>query len=82
MRLSFHENGTCYIYDQISEKQPVIKKNVLLCYLLCRVKMPPSKLEANPTLSVRVRHASFSLFPLASLCSNDHSHLVIIVIDM
>ena len=32
--------------------------------------MPPSKFEANPTLCRRVKHTSFSLFPLASLCSN------------
>ena len=32
--------------------------------------MPPSKFEANPTLRVRVKRSSFSLFPLASSCSN------------
>ena len=30
--------------------------------------MPPSKFEANPTLCLRVKRASFSLFTLA--CSN------------
>ena len=34
--------------------------------------MLPSKFEANPMLGLRVRHTSFSLFPLASLCSNDY----------
>ena len=32
--------------------------------------MLPSKFEANPTLSLRVKCASFSLFPLVSSCSN------------
>ena len=32
--------------------------------------MPPSKFEANPTLHLRVKRSSFSLFPLASSCSN------------
>ena len=32
--------------------------------------MPPSKFEANPTLHLRVKRSYFSLFPLASLCSN------------
>ena len=32
--------------------------------------MLPSKFEANPTLRLRVKHASFSLFTLASSCSN------------
>ena len=35
--------------------------------------MLPSKFEANPTLHLRVRCASFSLLPLASLYSNDYS---------
>ena len=34
--------------------------------------MPPSKFEANSTLHLRVRHSSFSLFLLASSCSNDY----------
>ena len=34
--------------------------------------MLPSKFEANPTLRLRLRHASFSLFLLAYLCSNDY----------
>ena len=32
--------------------------------------MPASKFEANPTLHLRVKRASFSLFTLASSCSN------------
>ena len=32
--------------------------------------MPPSKFEANPTLGLGVKCASFSLFTLASSCSN------------
>ena len=32
--------------------------------------MPPSKFEVNPTLRLGVKRASFSLFPLASSCSN------------
>ena len=32
--------------------------------------MPLSKFEANPTLRRGVKHASFSLFSLASLCAN------------
>ena len=32
--------------------------------------MPPSKFEANPMLRLRVKRASFSLFTLASSCSN------------
>ena len=32
--------------------------------------MPPSKFEANPTLRVQVKRASFSLFTLASSCLN------------
>ena len=39
---------------------------------LCRVKMLPSKFEANLTLRLRVKHTSFALFPLASSCSNDY----------
>ena len=31
--------------------------------------MPPSKFEANPTLRLRAKGSSFSLFPLASSCS-------------
>ena len=34
--------------------------------------MPFSKFEANPTLRLRVRRASLSLFPLASSYSNDY----------
>ena len=34
--------------------------------------MPPSKFEANPTLRLGVKRASFSLFTLASLCANAH----------
>ena len=43
---------------------------LLLCYRLRRAKMPPSKFEVNPTLRRHVKRASFSLFPLASSCSN------------
>ena len=32
--------------------------------------MPPSKFEVNPTLLLRVKRSSFSLFLLASSCSN------------
>ena len=32
--------------------------------------MPPSKFEANPTLCLRVKRTSFSLFTLASSCLN------------
>ena len=32
--------------------------------------MPSSKFEANPTLRRGVKHASFSLFTLASSCAN------------
>ena len=32
--------------------------------------MPPSKFEANLTLRLRVKRTSFSLFTLASSCSN------------
>ena len=32
--------------------------------------MPPSKFEANSTLRLLVKRASFSLFTLASSCSN------------
>ena len=41
--------------------------------------MPSSKFEANPMLSLQVRHAFFSLFLLASLCLNDYlrSHVII-----
>ena len=34
--------------------------------------MPPSKIEANLTLGLQVQHASCSLFPSASSCSNDY----------
>ena len=34
--------------------------------------MLPSKFEANLMLSLRVKRASFSLFPLMSLCSNTY----------
>ena len=34
--------------------------------------MPLSKFEANLTLRLLVKHASFSLFPLPSSCSNDY----------
>ena len=44
---------------------------LLLCYLLRRTKMLPSKFEANPTLCRLVKHASFSL-SLASSCSNTY----------
>ena len=43
----------------------------LLCYLLHRAKMPPSKFEANPMLRLRVKRTSFSIFPLVSSCSKD-----------
>ena len=36
--------------------------------------MPLSKFEANLMLLLRVKRASFSLFPLASSCSNDSFH--------
>ena len=53
------------------------KNKILLGYLL-RVKMPPSKFEANLTLHVR-KFASFSLFLLASSSSNDYFHTYIII---
>ena len=34
--------------------------------------MPPAKFEANPTLHQQVKRASFSLFALASSCSNTY----------
>ena len=72
-----------FICDRIWENQLVSEKNknlfLLLCYLLRRAKMPPSKFEANPTLRLRVRRASFSLFPLASSCSNDNTQVYTII---
>ena len=41
--------------------------------------MPPSKFEANPMLRPRVKCASFSLFTLASLCSNAYFHAYAII---
>ena len=40
--------------------------------------MLPSKFEANLTLRLRVKHASFSLFQLASLCSNAYFRVQVI----
>ena len=54
-------------------------QSVLHFYLLRRAKMPSSKFEANPNLHLRVRHVSFSLFPLASSYSNDYSHTYAII---
>ena len=34
--------------------------------------MPPAKFEANPTLHQRVKRPSFSLFTIASSCSNTY----------
>ena len=34
--------------------------------------MLPSKFEANPTIHLQVKHASFSLFSLVSSCSKDY----------
>ena len=52
---------------------------ILPCYLLRRVKMPPYKFEANPALRLRVKCSSFSLFPLASSCSNAYFHAYAII---
>ena len=41
--------------------------------------MPPSNFEANPTLRLRVKRASFSLFTLASPCSNAYFHAYMII---
>ena len=41
--------------------------------------MPPSKFEANPTLRLQVKHASVSLFPLVSSCSNDYFRAYMII---
>ena len=39
-----------------------------------------SKCEANQMLCLRVTHASFSLFPLASSCLNNDCHAYAIII--
>ena len=41
--------------------------------------MPPSKFEASPTHSLRVKCSSFSVLPLASLCSNVYLHAYAII---
>ena len=41
--------------------------------------MPPSKFEANLTLCLRVKHASFSLVTLASSCSNAYFRVYAII---
>ena len=41
--------------NQLREKEISF---LLLCYLFCRAKMPPSKFEANPTLRLRVKRSS------------------------
>ena len=41
--------------------------------------MPPSKFEASPMFSLRVKYYSFSVFPLASLCSNVYLHAYAII---
>ena len=41
--------------------------------------MPPSKFEGNPTLRLRIKRASFSLFTLASSCSNAYFHSYVII---
>ena len=41
--------------------------------------MLSSKFEAILTLRLRVKHSSFSLFTLASLCSNAYFHAYAIV---
>ena len=41
--------------------------------------MPPSKFEANPMLRLRVKRAFFSLFTLASSCSNVYFHAYTII---
>ena len=64
------------ICDHIWENQLVSEKNKILFY---GVKMLSSKFEANLTLHLRVRRASFSLFPLASSCSNDYFHMYAII---
>ena len=35
--------------------------------------------EANPSLRLRVKHASFSLLPLTSSCSNAYFHTYVII---
>ena len=58
--------------DRILEKQSVSEKNKkkFIALLPFTGKIPPSKFEANPTFRLRVKRASFSLFTLASSCSN------------
>ena len=56
-----HEQHS-YMCDHIWDNQPVRENEkffLLLRYLLRRVKLPPSKYEANPTLHLRERYASF-----------------------
>ena len=43
----------------------------MFCYLIHSVKMLPCNFEANLMLHLRVRYASFSLFPLVSSFSID-----------
>ena len=44
--------------------------------------MPPFKFEANPTLCRGVKCASFSLFTLASLCTNTYFRASYAIIDI
>ena len=44
--------------DRLARKK---KSFLLLCYFLCKAKMPPSKFEAILMLCLRVRHTSFSI---------------------
>ena len=59
--------------DRIWENQSVSEKNIALLPFT-----PPSNFEANPTLCLQVRRASFSLF-IASTCSNDYFHSCAII---
>ena len=52
--------------DYIWENQPVSVETIsfflLLCSLLCCMKMPLSKFEANSSLNLRIKRASFLYF--------------------
>ena len=71
------------ICDCIWENQLVSEKNKILFNaffnLLHPANMPPSKFEANLTLLLRVRRATFSSFPLASPCLNDYFRVYTII---